>query len=91
MMFTDWTPRDSSPFFTISINKFGTYVPTKTGWCLTGFNHSGSLSHNPLFVFNQRSSEAHHCQNATIEELAAISEVGEEVLRQETGDGRSFF
>ena len=40
-----------------------------------------------MFVFKQRSSEAHHCQNATIEELAAISEVGEEVLRQETGDG----
>ena len=30
-------------------------------------------------------SEAQHCHNATIEELAAISEVGEENLRQETG------
>lgn len=63
--------------------------PYQTGWCLTAFNHSGK--HNPIFVFKQRGSEAHHCQNATIEELVAISEVGEEVLRQETETGEVIF
>ena len=87
---SSWSHKNTTININIYVYWFFTIcIPTETGWCLTTFNHSGK--HNPIFVFNQRSSEAHHCQNATIEELAAISEVGEEVLRQETETGEVIF